>query len=372
MRIGLIAPPWVPVPPPGYGGTEVVVGNLARGLARRGHDVRLFTVGESRCPVPTRSRYAAAVEPMGAGVPEAAHVLAAYQELSDAGIIHDHTRLGPLIAARRWRTCPPAVTTNHGPFTPVTRRIFAEIARHAAIVAISRAQARAAGGIPIAAVIHHGVDLDMYQPGPGGGGCVLFAGRMSADKRAHRAVRIAARAGRKLIIVTRIREPAEKSYYEQKVRPLLPPEDDLLDDPPLPDRLELMRNADALVSPISWPEPSGLVMAEALASATPVLAFPRGAAPEIVDDGKTGYLCKDEDEMVTALGKVTRPGRVDCRAAAERRFSLHRMVTGYERLYRAILATGGVPSWAWRAGFPARSVSCAPSDRPASAVEAAP
>ena len=372
MRIALIAPPWVPVPPPGYGGTEVVVDNLARGLAARGHQVRLFTVGESRCPVPIRSLYATVVEPMGAGVPEAAHVLAAYQQLAGADIIHDHTRLGPLIAARRWRTSPPTVTTNHGPFTPVTRRIFAEIARHAAIVAISRAQARSAGGIPIAAVIHHGIDLDLYQPGPGGGGYVLFTGRMSAEKGVHRAVRIAKRAGRKLIIVTKIRGAAENAYYEQKVRPLLPPEDDVLEDPPLPDRLELMRNADALVNPISWPEPFGLVMAEALASATPVLAFPCGAAPEIIDDGKTGFLCEDEDEMVTALGKITRLDRDDCRAAAERRFSLHRMVTNYERLYRAILTADGVTSWAGRAGLPARGVRCAPTDGPACAAEAAP
>ena len=263
---------------------------------------------------------------------------AAYEELSDADIIHDHTELGPLIAARRGPACPPVVTTNHGPFTAVTRRIFAEIARHAAIVAISHAQARSAGGIPIAAVIHHGIDLDVYQPGPGGGEYVLFVGRMCTDKGVHHAVRIAKRAGHKLIIVTKIRDLAEKSYFDHDVRPLLSADDEVLTEVPLPQRLELMRHADALVNPINWAEPFGLVMAEALASATPVLAFPRGAAPEIVDHGKTGYLCKDEDEMVTALGNAARLDRDQCRAAAERRFSLHRMAADYERLYRAIRA----------------------------------
>ncbi|HCU94859.1 MAG TPA: glycosyltransferase family 4 protein [Actinobacteria bacterium] len=353
MRIGLIAPPWLPVPPPAYGGTEAVLDNLARGLLARGHDVRLFTIGESTSPVHIRSLYAAAVEPIGAGIPAAAHVLAAYGELSDADIIHDHTVLGPLIAARRGPGSPPVVTTNHLPFTAITRRIFAETARHAAIVAISRAQARSAGGIPIAAVIHHGIDLDVYKPGPGGGGYVLFVGRMCADKGVHRAVRVAKRAGRKLVIAAKIRDQDEKSYFEQDVRPLLSADDDVPAEQPLPQRLELLGHAEALLNPINWPEPFGLVMAEALASATPVLAFPRGAAPEIVDHGKTGYLCRDEDEMVKAIGAAARLDRDQCRAAAERRFSMHRMVADYERLYQAILATGGVTSRAWRAGLTA-------------------
>ena len=137
---------------------------------------------------------------MGADVPEAAHVLAAYQALADVDIIHDHTILGPLLAGRRRIRRPPVVTTVHGPITPQNRRSYAEAARHAAIVAISHAQARSAAGIPIAAVIHHGIDLDTYRPGPGTGGYLLFVGRMCADKGVHHAVRIARRAGWRLII----------------------------------------------------------------------------------------------------------------------------------------------------------------------------
>ena len=342
MRIGLIAPPWIPVPPPAYGGTEEVIDNLARGLTALGHDVRLFTIGESTCPVPRQWLYRSPAGPMGDRFREAAHVLAAYQALAgDVDIIHDHTDLGPLLAGRRGISHPPIVTTIHGPVTPGNRQSLAEAARHAAIVAISHAHARSFGDIPVAAVIHHGIDLDIYTPGPGTGGYLLFTGRMSADKGVHHAVRVAQRTGWPLVITAKIREPAERAYFDQQVRPLLGPGDDMLAEQPLAARVDLMRHAAALVNPISWPEPFGLVMAEALAAATPVLAFPNGAAPEIIDHGRTGYLCQDEDEMSAAVAHLGEIDRWQCRAAAEERFSLARMAADYERLYRAVLEHPG-------------------------------
>jgi glycosyltransferase involved in cell wall biosynthesis len=341
VRIGLIAPPWILVPPPAYGGTEEVIDNLARGLAALGHDVRLFTVGESTCPVPRRWLYRSPAEPMGDHFREAAHVLAAYQALADTDIIHDHTDLGPLLAGRRGIAHPPIVTTIHGAVTPGNRRALGEAARHAAIVAISRAHARSFGDIPVAAVIHHGIDLEVYTPGPGTGGYLLFTGRMSPDKGVHHAVRVARRAGWPLVITAKIREPAERAYFDQQVRPLLGPDDTMLAEQPRAARVDLMRHAAALVNPITWPEPFGLVMAEALAAATPVLAFPNGAAPEIIDHGRTGYLCRDEDEMTAAVARISEIDRRQCRAAAEQRFSQARMAADYDRLYRAILEHPG-------------------------------
>jgi len=337
MRIGLIAPPWVPVPPPGYGGTELVVDNLARGLQALGHDVCLFTVGESTSPVRREYLYPTAVEPIGLEVPAAAHVLAAYEALQDMDVIHDHTMLGSLVAGQRRRRHPPVLTTNHGPFTDPIRRIFAEAARHASIVAISHAQARTAVDIPITAVIHHGIDLDIHRPGPGDGGYLLFVGRMSPDKGAHRAVRVAGHAGRRLLMVTKMREPDEQAYYEQMVRPLLGPDAEPPVELPLARRLQMFGGAAALLNPIRWPEPFGLVMAESLAAGTPVLAFPNGSAPEIVDHGRTGFLCADEDEMAEAVGRVGTIDRAACRSAAERRFSMQRMAREHERLYRQVL-----------------------------------
>ncbi|MBO0837814.1 MAG: glycosyltransferase family 4 protein [Actinobacteria bacterium] len=343
MRIGLIAPPWVPVPPPAYGGTEVVIDNLARGLQELGHEVRLFTVGESECPVPTDFLFPQPMAPIGSTVPETAHVLAAYESLADMDIIHDHTFLGPLISGLRGMRRPPVVTTNHGPYSRETLPVLEEVAKHASTIAISHSQARQSrengGLVPIAAVIHHGIDLDLYKPGPGGGGYVMFIGRMAADKGVHHAIRVAKQAKRKLVLSTKMREEKEFRYFEKEVRPLLDPADHLPGEIPLQERIELLRHADALVNPITWKEPFGLVMAEALACATPVLAFANGAAPEIIDSGVTGYLCRDEGEMLSAIEQVGGIDRDQCRETAERRFSLQRMARDHERLYRRVLET---------------------------------
>jgi glycosyltransferase involved in cell wall biosynthesis len=335
MRIGLIAPPWIPVPPTAYGGTEAVVDNLARGLGALGHDVVLFTVGDSTCPVSRLHRYPSAVEPMGNVAFELAHALAAYEALAGVDVIHDHTLAGPLIGIAH-ANGTPAVVTHHGLFTPDMRYIFGEAARHASVVAVSRNQARNADRVPITAVIHHGVDTSVYLPGPGDGEYLLFLGRMCSDKGVHHAVRVAHRAGRRLVLVVKMREPEEFDYFHHEVRPLLGPLDELIIEAGLPERLDLLRHAEALLNPICWPEPFGLVMAEALACGTPVLAFPNGAAPEIVEHGRTGYLCTDEDAMLAALRRVPTLDRDRCRAAAEHRFSLQRMARDHERLYHRI------------------------------------
>lgn len=337
MRIGIIAPPWVTVPPGGYGGTESVIDNLARGLSARGVDVRLFTVGTSTCPVPRHYLYDDAIRPMNTSVSEAAHVLAGYDALDDVDLIHDHTVLGPLLASRLGATRVPVVTTVHGAFDERMRRIAAESARHAAVVAISRSHARAAVGVPISAVLPHGVDLDAHHAGSGAGEHLMFVGRMSPDKGVHRAVRVARAAGRRLVIASRLREPEEHEYYETCVRPLLGPEDEGPIEMAVGPRLRLLADAAALVNPIRWPEPFGLVMAESLACATPVLAFPEGAAPEIVDHGVTGFLCRDEADMVARCGQLDSLDRGTCRATAESRFSVGRMARDHEELYRRIL-----------------------------------
>lgn len=353
MRIGLVAPPWAPVPPTGYGGTEVVVDNLARGLAALGHDVRLFSVGDSSCPVPRRHLYGTAPRPIGTSVEEAAHVLAAYDVMEDVDVIHDHTVLGPLLAPTPGPGVPPVLTTHHGAFTPENRRIFAQVARRAGVVAISHDQAARAPDVPVTAVIHHGIDLATYRPGPGEGGFLLFLARMSPEKGPVAALRVAHRTGRRLVLVTKMREADELDYFRTVVRPLLGPDDELLVEPPLPVRLELLRHAAALLNPIAWPEPFGLAMAEALACGTPVLGYGTGAAPEIVDHGVTGLLCGDEDELADAVSRIPTLDRGACRAAARARFSLDRMARDHVELYeqtllgqdlRSLLAVGAVPT----------------------------
>jgi glycosyltransferase involved in cell wall biosynthesis len=160
---------------------------------------------------------------------------------------------------------------------------------------------------------------------------------MSPDKGVHHAVRVAKKAGKKLILSTKMREDNEIAYFESEVRPLLDPDDELPTEIPLERRIELLRHADAMLNPITWREPFGLVMTEALSCATPVLAFPNGAATEIVESGRTGYLCRDEGEMISAVDQVADIERAACREAARRRFSLQRMASDHERLYRRML-----------------------------------
>jgi glycosyltransferase involved in cell wall biosynthesis len=334
VRIGLIAPPWIPVPPPSYGGTEVVVDNLARGLAARGHDVRLFTVGESTCPVERASFFDRAVQPTGTTVAEAAHVLAGYEALADCDLIHDHTVVGPLTWART-RHGPPIVTTNHGEFNAMTRLIYKVIGERVAVVAISHSQRSGAPEVRTAAVIHHGVDMDVYGYGPGGD-YFLFIGRMNPDKGVADAIRLARRAGRRIIVVSKMWEDVERQYFEHEVRPLLGPDVELLPETTLEHKVELLQHAAALLNTIKWPEPFGLVMAEALACGTPVVGFPRGAAPEIVDHGTTGYLDPDEDALLRA--PIESIDRQACRAAARQRFSIERMAREHELLYERVVA----------------------------------
>jgi glycosyltransferase involved in cell wall biosynthesis len=349
MRIGLVAPPWLTVPPTGYGGTELVIDLLARGLAARGHEVRLFTVGTSTCPVPRAHVFAEPQVPMGNTLSETAQALSAYQALADVDLVHDHTTVGPLAAAAagvsaeglaRGLSCP-VVVTNHGPFTLAARLVFEELARHSAVVAVSHDQARAAGPVPISAVIHHGIDTAAYQPGPGSGGYALFVGRMSPDKGAHRAIRIARSAGLPIVVATKVQDREERQFFVEQVEPLLGADVELLDDVAIDRKVALYQGAVALLNPITWPEPFGLVMIEALASGTPVLAYPSGASPEIVDPGRTGFLCSDEDDMAMRLGEVGQISRFACREAAEERFSMERMAADHERLYERLLEGAG-------------------------------
>jgi glycosyltransferase involved in cell wall biosynthesis len=337
MRIGLIAAPWIPVPPPNYGGTELVVDHIARGLAARGHDVRLFTLPESTCPVDKAWVLPKAAEPMGFTVPEAQHVLAAYKAFDDVDVIHDHTVLGPAIAAGHKHPDIPVVFTNHNLVTAHTRPLLHAAAAAGSLVAISHDQYSRDPDIDVSAVIHHGIDLDRYPIGPGRGGYAMFLGRMNPDKGPERAIRIARGAGMPLKMIVKMWEPGEKAFFREVVEPMLGPDIELHFEGTHEQIVEMLRHAEALVNPISWHEPFGLVMPEALSCGTPVLAFARGAAPEIIQHGTTGWLGADETDLARALARVREFDRAACRQLVETRFSLERMARDHERLYRRLI-----------------------------------
>jgi glycosyltransferase involved in cell wall biosynthesis len=343
VRVAIIAPPWVPVPPPAYGGTEAVLDNLARGLQAAGHDVLLYATGDSTCSVPTRwvRTSAAGMVATGAAT-EVHHVINAYQALDEWGadVVHDHTLVGPLYASR---CAVPVVTTNHGPFDGELGDLYREVCDTVPVVAISAHHARraAAAGVTVSAVIHHGVDVEAFPDGAGDGGYALFLGRMSPDKGVHVAARVAKRAGIPLRIAAKMHEPAEQAYFEEVVAPLLGDDLEYIGEVGGLDKLELLAGACCLLNPIAWPEPFGMVMVEALACGTPVVATSCGSAPELVRHGVTGVIADGEDALVEAVGRAARLDRVRCRQEAAERFSTGRMVADHVALYTSAASGAG-------------------------------
>ena len=284
MRIGLIAPPWLPVPPIRYGGTEGVLDTLARGLLERGHAVTLFTVGSATCPVPRRWAYREPPPHMGTTVEELHHVSQAYDALSGVDLIHDHTVAGPAwLASRSSRAA--VIATNHAPFNRELRSVFREYARRVTISAISHAQRAQAPEIPMAAVVHHGIDASKISVGEGTGGYAVFVGRFAMEKGVHRAIAIARRAGVPLRIIAKMREPAEVAYFNRWVKPTLCEDIQYLGELTPEERNAQIGGSVALINPINWPEPFGLVMIEAMAIGTPVIAWAEGSVPEVIDHG---------------------------------------------------------------------------------------
>ena len=338
MRIAVIAPPWTPVPPTLYGGIELVVDRLAVGFQEAGHEVLLFTTGESTCPVPRQSVLAHAEgENIGNAVTELYHLVHAYEAVQDFDIVHDHTVVGPAYSQR----FPDlkVVTTCHGEFNAALTAIYERTAHRVPIIAISHAQRKPAPHLPIGRVIHHGLDAAEFPMGTGSGGFCLFLGRMSPDKGAHRAAAAARKAGVPLVMAAKMREPWEVAYFEKEVEPLLSDDVQYLGEVPHEKKLELLSEARALLFPIRWNEPFGMVMLEALACGTPVLAFAEGAAPEVVEDGRTGFLCHDETDMAEAIARADTIDRRVCREAVEGYFSTKRMVDEHVALFERLAAS---------------------------------
>jgi glycosyltransferase involved in cell wall biosynthesis len=230
------------------------------------------------------------------------------------------------------------VTTAHGPFDTTLGPVYRAM-RGVAVLAISHHQAATARGVPVAAVIHHGLDVSSVPIGRGDGGYASFLGRMSPEKGPREAALVARAAGVPLRMAAKLREPAEQEYFDAEVRPLLCSDVEFLGELGYADKLELLGGSCALVNPIQWAEPFGLAMIEALATGTPVVATPVGSAPELVEDGVTGYLRTGIHPLAAALLDVPRLDRAACRATAACCFSSDRMVAEHVRFYEQLMTS---------------------------------
>lgn len=346
MRICLIAPPWVAVPPPSYGGTEEVLDTLARGLVRAGCDVLLVATGDSTCPVERSWTFEQAIGVdlgLATVAAELRQVVHGYEaaERWGADLVHDHTLVGPVYGLSYTRI--PTVTTNHGPFTaPDLAPLYRSISNDVPVIAISEHHASSAPPTRVAAVIRHGVDVDDFPVGTGGGGYAAFLGRMHPDKGVDVACQVARAAGMPLRVAAKMREARERAFFEAEVRPLLGGDIEYVGELDGREKRQLLADATALLNPISWHEPFGMVMVESLACATPVVARPRGSAPELIDEGVTGYLREAPAELADRLLAASELDRGACRRAAEQRFSAARMVADHLRLYERAAAARAV------------------------------
>jgi len=343
MKIGVVAPPWVAVPPARYGGTEAVIDELARGFERAGHQVMLWTTGDSTCPVPRGHILPGAQgERMGVASVELDHVIAGYEALAawGADIVHDHTLTGPLCAEG---SHPPVVTTSHGPFEGELAALYRRLAQRVPVIAISHDQARRAEQTPVAAVIHHGLDPDAYPVGDGDGDehgpYFLFLGRIIPDKGADDAARAVRQIGGRLLLAGKMQEDHEHRFFAECLEPLLGDDVVYLGEVTHEEKLRLLAGATALVNPLRWPEPFGMVMIEALACGTPVVAYRYASVPEIVDDDVTGYLCDDLDDLAAKLTGARHLDRAACRAAVADRFTTERMVAEHVALFESVLGS---------------------------------
>jgi glycosyltransferase involved in cell wall biosynthesis len=349
MRIAVIAPPWLPVPPPGYGGTEIVLDGLARGLVDLGHEVLLIGHPDSTCPVKRASIVPDGdARPMGRAVTELEHAIGAYELAADHDVISDHTTAGPVVALTNpW---PPVVATNHNPFGRGREAIYRKAIDRVALVAISQSHASSTD-LPVAAVIHHGIDAHTFPEGGGSGGYLATLTRMSPDKGVHRAAELARSAGVPLRIAAKVRTEQEQDYFDTRVRPLLGGGIEFVGEVDATGKRELLADAVALLNPTEWAEPFGMTMLEAMACGTPVVGTPRGAAPEIVEHGVTGFLGDTDDELLDGIDRVRELDRRRCRHSVEERFSIAGMCAAYVRAYereliRAQPTSSAASAWA--------------------------
>jgi glycosyltransferase involved in cell wall biosynthesis len=339
MKIAQVSPLYESVPPKLYGGTERVVSFLTENLTKLGHEVTLFASGDSKTtakliPVtPEALRLSDNIDP------NAPHILQLQQVVEMAAlfdIIHFHTDYFhfPISLLSGYTH----ITTLHGRLDvpelfPLYQR-FKEIP----LVSISYSQRKPIHFANWVGNVYHGISDNTFYEGEGNGNYAVFLGRISSEKRPDRAIEIAKRSGLQLKIAAKIDRNDEK-YYEREIKHLMQqPHVEFIGEVNEDDKQELLGNAKVLLFPIDWPEPFGIVMIEALACGTPVIGFPRGSVPEIIDHGKTGFVVNSIDEAVEAVKKIDSIQRSDCRKAFVDRFEATRMAKEYLSVYESLIA----------------------------------
>ena len=339
LRIAQVAPAWYPLPPRGYGGTELVVHLLYSELRRMGHDVTVFGAEGSEGDV-TMLADAAWSHDLG-GLAEAArqatYLARVYAAMAGRrfDVIHDHTGFEGLLLAIQSGLAPVVVHTIHGELTEPMRAFYKEVADRARLCAISLSQAASAPDIKLAGIVHNAVELPTASPSVAHERYLIEVARITPDKGQHLAIQVAQRAGRKLILAGKVERTGEGlQYFEEQVEPYLSPTVEYYPNVAGAQKARLISRAAAGIFPLQWAEPFGLAMVECMVAGTPVLALRSGSTPELIEEGVTGFLAEDVDDLVEGANRLEEIDRVRCATVARERFSPRHMAERYVAVYR--------------------------------------
>jgi glycosyltransferase involved in cell wall biosynthesis len=341
MKIAQIAPLWERVPPPAYGGTELVVSLITEELVRRGHQVTLFATGDSITSAHLEAGSPTTLRSQGA-TPDQCKAYDVYRlshlKTDDFDIIHSHIDTHALTYGNTLQI--PIIHTIHGVIPKHSEKLFSDY-RDQAYVSISEAQRRKDLGLNYVATVYNGIDIRTYQfhAHSSNPPYLAFLGRISPEKGPHLAIQLAKKTGWHLKLAGKI-DPVDREYYEQEIKPFVDDRQiEYLGEANHAQKSEIMGQAFATLCLITWEEPFGLVMPESMACGTPVIAMSKGAAPELILHGKTGFLCHTLEDCITALDRIPTIDRQDCRTHVEQNFSATRMVNGYESVYQQLLGS---------------------------------
>ncbi|GFG74797.1 glycosyltransferase family 4 protein [Mycobacterium botniense] len=344
MRIVLVAPPYFEVPPDGYGGVEAVVADLADALVARGHQVTLLGAGKPG----TAARFVPLWEHtvgdrLGEPYPEVMHALKVRRAMARIAategidIIHDHTFAGPLNAPVYTMLGVPTVVTVHGPIDDDLYPYYRELSEDVGLIAISDRQRELAPDLNWIGRVHNALRAEEWPFQAEKRDYALFLGRFAPYKGAHLAVQAAHEAGIPLVLAGKCNEPAEKVYFEECVRPLLTENDHVFGVADASSKRKLLAGARCLLFPVQWEEPFGIVMIEAMACGTPVVALRGGAVPEVVVDGVTGLICDEPAELAPAIERARELDPAACRRHVAANFGVAQLGSGYERIYQQVV-----------------------------------
>jgi glycosyltransferase involved in cell wall biosynthesis len=336
----MVAPPYFSVPPVDYGGIEAVVADLIDSLVGRGHEVTLIGAGRHA----TRAqRFIAtcdseSADQVGELMPELVHAakVARILDTLDADLIHDHTVAGPLTALGR---LTPTVVTAHGAVTGERGDCYRALGGSVRLVAISHAQRSTAPDLPWIATVHNAIRAETFPFRAEKDDYALFLGRFHPEKAPHLAIDAARAAGMPIILAGKCSEPIERAYFGQEIEPRVGPDVTIFGVADGKAKRELLAKAACLLFPITWDEPFGLVVIEAMACGTPVVALRRGAVPELIVDGQTGIIVDHPDALPDAIAQARQLDPAVCRKHVETSFTVQVMAASYEAVYRQALAT---------------------------------